>query len=495
MSRCVLAIDQGTTSSRAMLFDARANVVGAAGQEFPQHFPKSGWVEHDPEDIWSTVVSTVRKVLSSARQSAAQIAAIGITNQRETTVLWDRKTGKPVCRAIVWQCRRTADLCRTLKERGLEQTVRRKTGLVIDAYFSGTKVRWMLDSDPEIARRAAAGELAFGTIDSWLVWNLTGGECHGTDYTNASRTMLFDIHEKRWDEELLEAIGVPSAVLPEVHDSAHRYGLTTADSFFGHQVPISGIAGDQQAALFGQGCWEPGTAKNTYGTGCFLVMNTGQKAFTSQKGLLTTLCAGKKGEPLYALEGSIFIAGAAVQWLRDELGVIEKASESEAIARSVDDSAGVYFVPAFVGLGAPYWDMDARGAIHGLTRGAGRAHIVRAALESIAYQTRDLMDLMVEEANLSVSELRVDGGACANDFLMQFVADVLSVSVDRPVNAETTSLGAAYLAGLAEGFWAGADELAHVRTRDRLFEPGMARETRETLYGGWKAAVSRVLSR
>ncbi len=495
MDRYVMAIDQGTTGTTVLMLDRAGKVVSRGYSEFTQHYPRPGWVEHDAEEVWSVSHRVMKQALDAGGITPAQVATIGITNQRETTVLWDRETGRPVANAIVWQCRRTADMCRALKEKGLEPAVRAKTGLLLDAYFSGTKVRWLLDANPSVLSRAREGRVLFGNIDSWLLWKLTGGKSHATDFTNASRTLLFNIHEKRWDPELLEQLGVPAAMLPAVQPSASRFGTTDPDAFFGATVPVSGIAGDQQAALFGQGCWEPGMAKNTYGTGCFLLMNMGDRDRTSQRGLLTTLCAGKSGEPLYALEGAVFIAGAAVQWLRDALGVIQHAAETEAIATSVRDNAGVYFVPAFVGLGAPHWDMDARGAILGLTRGAGRAHVVRAALEAIAYQTHDLVGLMVEESGMPIRELRVDGGACANGFLMQFQADLLGIPVDRPANVETTALGAAYLAGLAEKFWADADELAHVRRQDRLFRPAMAAPDRERLTAGWQAAVRRVLSK
>ena len=490
-----MAIDQGTTGSTVLILNHAGAVVSRGYSEFTQYYPKPGWVEHDAAEIWNVTHHVMEQALRDGGIDAGAIAAIGITNQRETTVLWDRETGRPAARAIVWQCRRTADMCRSLESRGLGAKLREKTGLLADAYFSGTKIRWLLDNDPALETAGREGRVLFGNIDTWLLWNLTGGRVHATDYTNASRTLLLNIHDKRWDPELLEMLGVPAAMLPAVHPSSHRFGVTDPAAFFGHEVPISGIAGDQQAALFGQGCWEPGMAKNTYGTGCFLLMNTGKSCRISQRGLLTTLCAGTGGEPLYALEGSIFIAGAAIQWLRDGLQLIEKASQTQGLAQSIADNAGVYFVPAFVGLGAPHWDMEARGAILGLTRGAGRAHVVRAALESIAYQTADLVGLMVEESGVPIRELRVDGGATANDFLMQFQADMLGIPVDRPANAETTALGAAYLAGLAERFWAGPEELADVRVRNRLFTPALPADERAKLLDGWHGAVKRVLTK
>jgi glycerol kinase len=488
---CVVAIDQGTTGSTVLVLDKRGRVVARAYSEFTQHYPKPGWVEHDPEEIWRVTLRVLRQAVKRARLKAADVAAIGITNQRETTVLWDRKTGKPLHRAIVWQDRRTAAFCDELKAAGHEARVRAKTGLVVDPYFSGTKLRWLLDN-VRGARDRADG-LCFGTIDSWLLWKLTGGAVHATEPTNASRTLLYDIHARAWDPELLAMLDVPATVLPEVRPSSGVLGKTTAD-VLGAAVPIAGIAGDQQAALFGQGCVEPGMAKNTYGTGCFLLLNTGQRAVTSHAGLVTTIACDAAGGPAYALEGSIFIAGAAIQWLRDGLGFMTKAAESERLAKKVDSTLGVYLVPAFVGLGAPYWDADARGALVGLTRGVTRAHVVRAALESLAYQTRDVVDAMAADAGTALSTLRVDGGATANDFLMQFQADVLGVPVERPSLLETTAMGAAALAGLAVGFWSSPKELARARQLDRSFRPRMKREQREALYRGWRAAVARVRS-
>jgi len=490
---CVVAIDQGTTGTTVLVLDRRGRVVGRAYSEFTQYYPTAGWVEHDAEEIWRVSLRVLRQALRRARAKARDIAAIGITNQRETTVLWDRRTGKPVHRAIVWQDRRTAAFCERLKADGHEERVRAKTGLVLDPYFSGTKVKWLLDNVRGARERAEAGGLCFGTIDTWLVWKLTGGAVHATDPTNASRTLLFDIHTRRWDPELLEFLTVPPSVLPEVRRSSGVFGETTPD-VLGTPVPIAGIAGDQQAALFGQGCVTPGAAKNTYGTGCFLLLHTGDTAVASRSGLVTTVACDEHGGPAYALEGSIFIAGAAIQWLRDGLGFMAKAAESERLARAVDSTLGVYLVPAFVGLGAPYWDPEARGAIIGLTRGVTRGHIVRAALEALAYQTRDVVDAMANDAGTRLAGLRVDGGAAANDFLMQLQADLLGVTVERPKLVETTAMGAAALAGLAVGFWSSPKELARARQLDRRFRPRMAPEAREAAYRGWKAAVARVRS-
>jgi glycerol kinase len=491
MKRHVLAIDQGTTGSTAMVFDQAGRVRGRGYSEFAQHYPQPGWVEHDAEEIWRVSRRVIQAALRSAKVKASDLAAIGITNQRETTVLWDRQTGRPVHRAIVWQDRRTAPTCDALRGQGLEDTVRAKTGLVIDAYFSGTKLRWLFDRVKGARERAE--RLAFGTIDTWLVWKLTGGQVHVTDYTNASRTMLYNIHARVWDDELLRVLDVPAAVLPQVVRSSGVVGMTAAD-VLGAEVPIAGIAGDQQAALFGQACFHPGLVKNTYGTGCFLLMFTGEQAIASHKGLLTTMACGADGGPGYALEGSVFIAGAAVQWLRDGLGLLKTAAESERLAKRVDSTLGVYLVPAFVGLGAPYWDSAARGALVGLTRGVGRAHVVRATLESLAYQTRDVVDAMAAESGQSLAGLRVDGGAAANDFLMQFQADVLGTIVDRPKVIETTALGAALLAGLGVGLWKDARQLERVRQRDRVFKPRMKPEAREQLYQGWRRAVAAVRS-
>ncbi len=488
----ILALDQGTTGTTALVFAHDGSIVGRAYSEFTQHYPHPGWVEHDAEEIWRVSHRVMREALEAARLPPGDLRAIGITNQRETTVVWDRATGKPCHRAIVWQSRQTAEICEQLQRDGHADLVRSRTGLVIDAYFSGTKVKWILDRYPEVRAKAQDGQALFGTIDSWLVWNLTGGSAHVTDPTNASRTLLFDIHERRWDPELLELLGVPAAMLPDVKPSCSVFGQTLGIEGVADGIPVAGIAGDQQAALYGQGCWTPGQAKNTYGTGCFVVMKMGRDDPISERGLLTTICCDESGQPAYAREGSIFVAGAAIQWLRDELGLIERAADTEAIAASVADTNGVYLVPAFAGLGAPYWDMAARGAVVGLTRGANRAHIVRAALESLAYQTRDVVDAMNGDCQVPISELRVDGGAAANDFLMQFQADMLGVPVDRPAVIETTATGAAFLAGLAVGFWSGPDELRHVRRRERLFEPTMASADRDGLYRGWLEAVARV---
>jgi len=495
MPDAVLAIDQGTTGSTALVVSRDGAVLARTTSELTQHYPHPGWVEHDPDEIWRVSLAVMERALAEARVGPRELKAIGITNQRETTLVWDRATGTPLHRAIVWQSRQTADLCDRLKADGHEALVRERTGLVIDAYFSGTKVCWILDRVPDARRRAENGELAFGTVDSWLLWKLTGGRVHATDPTNASRTMLYDIHRHRWDAELLDILGVPRLLLPEVRPSSGVFGVTRAAGSLPDGVPVAGIAGDQQAALYGQGCWEPGMAKNTYGTGCFAMMNMGNECPISPGGLLTTEACDAAGLPAYALEGSIFVAGAAVQWLRDELGLVRDAAETEPIARSVPDTGGVYVVPAFAGLGAPHWDMGARGAIVGLTRGSSRAHLVRATLESIAFQTLDVVEVMNREAGIRVRELRVDGGAAANDFLMQFQADILGVPVDRPALLETTAAGAAFLAGLAVGFWRDPQELAGARRRERLFEPGMREDVRSRLCAGWQEAVARVRSR
>jgi glycerol kinase len=495
MASYVLAIDQGTTGSTVVILDRSGQPAGRAYSEFRQIYPRPGWVEHDPEEIWDVTSAVIRNALQESGISGSQIAAVGITNQRETTVIWDRHTGKPIHNAIVWQCRRTAPLCNELRRQGKASFFQERTGLVLDAYFSGTKVEWLLENVPEARKRAERGDLLFGTIDTWLIWKLTGGRSHVTDYTNASRTLLYNIHQKRWDEEILSLLGIPTSLLPQVLPSSGQFGQTAPERPFEAIIPIAGVAGDQQAALFGQGCWETGMVKNTYGTGAFMLVYTGGKAIRSEKGLLTTMACSAEGGAAYALEGSIFIAGAAIQWLRDELKILKTASESERLARSVADSQGVYLVPAFVGLGAPYWDMEARGAILGLTRGAGRAHIVRAALEAIAYQCRDVVEVMAGESGMPIREMRVDGGACANDFLMQFQSDILNVRVNRPVQIETTAIGAAFLAGMGVGYWKGAGELARVRKTDRVFEPAMAEEERKRLYGGWQDAVARTRSR
>ncbi|MFL6711611.1 MAG: glycerol kinase GlpK [Sulfurifustis sp.] len=490
----LLALDQGTTSSRAIVFDDRGAIVAMAQQEFRQIFPAPGWVEHDPLEIWQSQLQVAREALAQAGLAARQIAAIGIANQRETTVVWERATGRPICNAIVWQDRRTADRCEALKARGLETTFRAKTGLVLDPYFSGTKLAWMLDHVPNARAQAEAGKLAFGTVDAWLVWNLTGGRRHVTDVSNASRTLLFDIRANRWDDELLGLLGIPRALLPEVLPSSYRYGETEAD-LFGVPLLIGGIAGDQQAALFGQACHEPGMAKSTYGTGCFMLMQTGAEAKTSAHGLVTTAAAQLQATPRYALEGSVFVSGAVVQWLRDGLGVIKRSVDIEALALSVPDSGGVHFVPAFTGLGAPYWDPHARGGIFGLTRGTTAAHIARAAVESIAYQAAELLGAMEADAGHAIAELRVDGGAAANNLLLQFQADLLGVRVVRPRVLETTALGAAYLAGLAAGVWSNVAELARCWQAERAFDPQMNREAAQQLLANWRRAVDRVRSR
>ena len=487
MADLVLALDQGTTSSRAIVFDRDGNIVRSAQQEFTQIYPRPGWVEHDANEIWTSQLKVSQEVVDNPEA----IAAIGITNQRETTVIWDKQTGEPIHNAIVWQDRRTSAFCDELKAEGFDQTILRHTGLVTDAYFSGTKVRWLLDNVDGARDRAAAGELAFGTIDSYLVWRLTGGRVHITDVSNAARTMLFDIHTCDWSLAILDRLDIPPAILPEVRPCSQIYGETHA-KLFGKAIAIAGMAGDQQAATFGQAAYDAGMAKNTYGTGCFMLMNTGADPQPSSNNLLTTIAWQVADQPLqYALEGSIFVAGAAVQWLRDEMRMIDSAAESEAIAASVDSNDGVYMVPAFVGLGAPYWDQYARGAILGLTRGSGRAQIVRATLEAIAYQTRDVVAAMSADSGLALEGLRVDGGAVANNFLMQFQADILGVPVQRPAVTETTALGAAYLAGLATGFWSSQEEIAKQWQLERAFEPAMSADQRESLYSGWQKAVER----
>ncbi len=491
MSNYVLALDQGTTSSRAILFDRAGRIVSMSQQEFPQIYPQAGWVEHGPEAIWGSQLDCARETLTRANIKASDIAAIGITNQRETTIVWDRKTGQAIYNAIVWQCRRTAPMCERLKKEKFDRVIRRKTGLVTDAYFSGTKVAWLMDNVKEARKRASAGGLAFGTVDTWLINRLSGGKAHVTDISNASRTLMYDIRRQKWDDEILKKLRVPASLLPEVKSSSEIYAETDPD-LFGAPIPISGDAGDQQAALFGQACFRSGMMKNTYGTGCFLLMNTGEQANASKTGLLTTVAWRTNGRTEYALEGSVFIAGAAVQWLRDGLNLITNAAESEALATSVSDNQGVYFVPAFVGLGAPYWDQDARGAIVGLTRGATRAHLVRAALEAMAYQTRDVVESMQRDSGIKAKEIRVDGGATRNDFLCQFQADLLGIPVVRPVITETTALGAAYLAGLAVGFWKSEKEIAKQWQVEKRFEPKMKRSERERLYEGWQEAVARV---
>ncbi|MFS1419289.1 glycerol kinase GlpK [Vibrio splendidus] len=485
----IVALDQGTTSSRAVILDHDANIVSSSQREFTQIYPKAGWVEHDPMEIWATQSSTLVEALAKAGIRSDELAGIGITNQRETTIVWNKETGKPVYNAIVWQCRRTADICEDLKARGLEDYVRDNTGLVLDPYFSGTKVKWILDNVEGAREDAEAGKLLFGTVDTWLVWKMTQGRVHVTDYTNASRTMLFNINDLCWDQKLLDEMGIPAIMMPEVKRSSEVYGQTNLGGKGGTRIPIAGIAGDQQAALYGQMCVEAGQAKNTYGTGCFLLMNTGQEKVTSKNGLLTTLACGPKGEPAYALEGAVFMGGASIQWLRDEMKLLAGAEDSEYFATKVDSSNGVYVVPAFTGLGAPYWDAYARGTIVGLTRGVNSNHIIRATLEGIAYQTRDVLDAMQADSGIKLAKLRVDGGAVANNFLMQFQSDVLDTEVHRPEVTEVTALGAAYLAGLAVGFWDSIDELQDKAVLDRTFMPHHDEEKRNRRYKGWKRAI------
>lgn len=484
----IVALDQGTTSSRAVILDHDANIVSSSQREFTQIYPKAGWVEHDPMEIWATQSSTLVEALAKAGIRSDELAGIGITNQRETTIVWNKETGKPVYNAIVWQCRRTADICEDLKARGLEDYVRDNTGLVLDPYFSGTKVKWILDNVEGAREDAEAGKLLFGTVDTWLVWKMTQGRVHVTDYTNASRTMLFNINDLCWDQKLLDEMGIPAVMMPEVKRSSEVYGQTNLGGKGGTRIPIAGIAGDQQAALYGQMCVEAGQAKNTYGTGCFLLMNTGQEKVTSKNGLLTTLACGPKGEPAYALEGAVFMGGASIQWLRDEMKLLAGAEDSEYFATKVDSSNGVYVVPAFTGLGAPYWDAYARGTIVGLTRGVNSNHIIRATLEGIAYQTRDVLDAMQADSGIKLAKLRVDGGAVANNFLMQFQSDVLDTEVHRPEVTEVTALGAAYLAGLAVGFWDSIDELQDKAVLNRTFMPHHDEEKRNRRYKGWKRA-------
>ncbi|PAD66065.1 glycerol kinase [Bacillus sp. 7586-K] len=489
----VLSLDQGTTSSRAILFNKQGEIVDVAQKEFTQYFPKSGWVEHDANEIWSSILAVIAEVLTKTNVNPKEIASIGITNQRETAVVWDKETGRPVYNAIVWQSRQTADICDELKERGYNDLFRQKTGLLIDAYFSGTKVKWILDNVEGARQKANDGKLLFGTIDTWLIWKLSGGKEHVTDYTNASRTLMYNIYELAWDDELLEILDVPKSMLPEVRSSSEVYAETVDYHFFGEAVPIAGVAGDQHAALFGQACYEKGMAKNTYGTGCFMLMNTGDKAVPSEHGLLTTIAWGIDGKVEYALEGSIFVAGSAIQWLRDGLRMIDNAPASEGYASKVDSTDGVYVVPAFVGLGTPYWDSDARGAIFGLTRGTTKEHFIRATLESLAYQTKDVLKAMEADSGIELKKLRVDGGAVKNNFLMSFQSDILNVAVERPVVNETTALGAAYLAGLAVGFWKDRSEIANQWKMEKSFEPTMAEEERNTLYDGWKKAVEATM--
>lgn len=491
MKEYIVALDQGTSSSRAIVFNRKGEAMAVCQKEFTQHFPQPGMVEHDPMEIWATEYAVMTEAVTSLGLGGADIAAIGITNQRETTIVWDAATGKPICNAIVWQDRRTSEYCDSLKEAGLTEMIRSKTGLIIDAYFSGTKIRWILENVPGARERAERGELRFGTVDSWLVWNLTGGHEHVTDVSNASRTMLFNIHTLQWDAELLDILGVPLSMMPQVKSSSEVYGRT---SLLGEDVPVSGIAGDQQAALFGQMCTEQGAVKNTYGTGCFLLMNTGEKPIVSKNNLLTTIAWKLDGKVTYALEGSIFVAGSVVQWLRDGLGIIRSSSEVEALAASVPDAGGVYMVPALTGLGAPYWDQYAKGSIHGITRGTTAAHIARAALEGIAFQTMDIVSAMEKDAGVPLGELKVDGGASRNNLLMQFQSDVLGTKVVRPLVTETTALGAAYLAGLAVGFWKSIDEVKRQWQAERIFTPTMAPDLVALAKKGWADAVDRTLT-
>lgn len=494
MEQYILSLDQGTTSSRAILFNQKGEIVHIAQREFKQYFPKPGWVEHNANEIWGSVLAVIATVLSETSIKPEQVAAIGITNQRETTVVWDKHTGLPVYNAIVWQSRQTADICGWLKQQGYDDLFRQKTGLLIDPYFSGTKVKWILDNVDGAREKAEKGDLLFGTIDTWLIWKLSGGRAHVTDYSNASRTLMFNIHTLQWDEEILTILGIPKSMLPEVRPSSEVYAKTIPHHFFGVEVPIAGAAGDQQAALFGQACFEEGMAKNTYGTGCFMLMNTGEKAVQSKHGLLTTIAWGIDGKVEYALEGSIFVAGSAIQWLRDGLRMIKQAADSETYAEKVDSTDGVYVVPAFVGLGTPYWDSDVRGAVFGLTRGTTKEHFIRATLESLAYQTKDVLTAMEADAGIALKTLRVDGGAVKNNFLMQFQSDMLSVPVERPVINETTALGAAYLAGLAVGYWKDRKEIASQWQLERQFEPKMEKEKQEKLYDGWKKAVKAAMA-
>ena len=493
MKKYIIALDQGTTSSRSIVFDKEQNILGISQKEFTQIYPKEGWVEHDPLEIWATQYGVLQEVIAKTNISQDEVAAIGITNQRETTIVWDKNTGNPVYNAIVWQCRRTADICDALKAKGLEGYIKENTGLVVDAYFSGTKIKWILDNVEGAREKAERGELLFGTVDTWLVWKLTNGKVHVTDYTNASRTMLYNIKELRWDDKILEELNIPKSMLPEVRNSSEVYGYTNLGGKSDIMVPIAGIAGDQQSALFGQTCFEKGEAKNTYGTGCFLLMNTGEEMVESKNGLLTTIAIGLDGKVQYALEGSVFVGGAVVQWLRDELKLVNDSADTEYFATKVDDNGGVYIVPAFVGLGAPHWDMYARGAIFGLTRGANKNHIMRAALESIAYQSKAVIDAMSEDAGYKVQHLKVDGGASRNSLLMQFQADIINSDVTRPIISETTALGAAYLAGLAVGFWNSKEEIAHRWFAGQTYNPRMDKETIDKYYHGWQKAVKRSL--
>ena len=489
MEKYILSIDQGTTSSRAILFNKQGEIVHSSKREFKQYFPKAGWVEHHPHEILGSVLAVIATVLSEADVLANQIAGIGITNQRETTVVWEKETGNPIYNAIVWQSRQTNDICEELKNAGYEDIFREKTGLLIDPYFSGTKVKWILENVEGAKQKAEEGKLLFGTIDTWLIWKLSGGKAHVTDYSNASRTLMFNIHELIWDEELLKILDIPTTMLPEVHSSSEIYAHTVGYHFFGKKVPIAGAAGDQQAAMFGQACFDVGMGKNTYGTGCFMLMNTGNKAVSSEHGLLTTIAWGIDGKVEYALEGSIFVAGSAIQWLRDGIRILNDASESERYARKAESSEGVYVVPAFVGLGTPYWDSETRGAVFGLTRGTSKEQFIRATVESLAYQTKDVLAAMEADSGIELNTLRVDGGAVMNNFLLEFQSDILNVPVERPMINETTALGAAYLAGLAVGFWETKEDIRAQWAVDRAFQPKMREEERELLYKGWKKAV------
>ncbi len=489
----IMALDQGTTSSRAILFDKEGNIIATSQKEFTQIYPKPGWVEHNAMEIWGSQSGVMREVLETNSISPNEIAAIGITNQRETTIVWDKNTGKPIYNAIVWQCRRTSEICDEIEANGYKDMIKDKTGLILDAYFSGTKIKWILDNVEGAREKAENGELLFGTVDTWLIWNLTRGKVHVTDYSNASRTMLYNIKELKWDDEILELLNIPKSMLPKVKPSSCIYGNTDEQMLAGAQIPIAGCAGDQQSALFGQTCFEEGSAKNTYGTGCFMLMNTGEKPVESKNGLLTTIAWGVDGKVEYALEGSIFVGGAVIQWLRDELKILYNAKQSEFYATSVEDTNGVYVVPAFTGLGAPHWNMYARGCVMGLTRGANREHLVRASLESIAYQVKDVLHAMEEDSGLKLVGLKVDGGASANNFLMQFQSDILDTNINRPKVVETTALGAAYLAGLAVGFYSSKDDIKNSWIIDKEFKPNMEEAKRANLYKGWKKAVQRSL--
>ncbi|WP_409288379.1 glycerol kinase GlpK [Peribacillus sp. SCS-37] len=494
METYIMALDQGTTSSRAILFNKKGEIIHTAQKEFTQHFPNPGWVEHNANEIWGSILAVIASVLAESGINPEQVSGIGITNQRETAVVWDRETGKPVYNAIVWQSRQTSGICNELKEKGYNDLFREKTGLLIDAYFSGTKVKWILDNVEGAREKADQGKLLFGTIDTWLIWKLSGGKAHVTDYSNASRTLMFNIYDLKWDNELLDILGVPESMLPEVRSSSEVYANTVDYHFFGREIPIAGAAGDQQAALFGQACFEKGMAKNTYGTGCFMLMNTGEKAVRSEHGLLTTLAWGLDGKVEYALEGSIFVAGSAIQWLRDGMRMLKNAKDSEDYAVKVESTDGVFVVPAFVGLGTPYWDSDVRGAVFGLTRGTTKEHFVRATLESLAYQTKDVLSAMEADSGIELKTLRVDGGAVSNNFLMEFQSGILNVPVERPVINETTALGAAYLAGLAIGYWESQEEISRQWAIDRTFEPEMTESSRDKLYEGWKKAIKATMA-